>query len=321
MALQSQPNFNSGFEATQTGPNGVANQFISDIDERKQYRLQLAMKSAVIEQEMMAKLREEREKSSLTPGFGEGLAKFLNYNGEPPQTDQEATVLAGLGRAGIAAGKINGRIKSTIRDTGNGLVNFVTDATGKLIAQEPLTAHSPEAYKKARAAEADFAGAKGILDNLRKGVYQMQLAPDFPETLAKGAGLTLNDYSQSDPKAKAFLATITQHAQRLEYSLTHNGRVPEALVRSMIEAMPGKYDTMQTAMEKLNNIENIFESIHAGTVKAYLGSQAVPAEVPQQAVIPVAYEKARGSDLLKMLGEQTSAHEKLVEKQNAEMVR
>lgn len=163
-----------------------------------------------------------------------------------------------------------GTNKSHMIDTGNGFVNFITGPDGRMVGQETL-AGSPAMMKKAREANKDFGAADSIITLIENGTKQLQLANSFPDSVAHGAKLSLNQYSKNDPNAAAFMATIVPHAQRLEKLLIGTGRLTDQQIAAMQKSLPSEYDTLPVAMDKVRNLRSLFEATRDSSIKAYLG--------------------------------------------------
>jgi hypothetical protein len=181
-----------------------------------------------------------------------------------------------IAKAKLAA--TGGKNKSHMIDTGNGFVNFITGPDGSMVGQETL-AGSPKMMMKAREANKDFGAADSIISLIENGTKQLQLADSFPKSIARGASLSLNQYSKQDPNAAAFMATIVPHAQRLEKLLIGTGRLTDQQIQAMQKSLPTEYDTFPVAMDKVRNLRSLFEATRDSSIKAYLA----PMKDPQSA--------------------------------------
>lgn len=267
---------------------GAANAGSEDIEKRRDTALQIKLRSkmaemslnnALIENQQKADLASSAEKdkylreSNLSPDFAAGLGTM---SGLPAPTNvNEGNIAASLAKARASAAERHqaamdrlAKPRLVTHDDGN---TYVTQAfnptTGEKLWESG--SNSKLVVGKLKGATAAYEEGKVLIDQMRRGVEAMNLGADFPDNLGAAARLRLNDVTQSNPKAYAFKQAVFPYAQRLEKMITGGSRNALPLVQGMVSELPNAMDTVQSAKEKLDVLEGIFESAFTGQIKAW----------------------------------------------------
>jgi len=276
---------NSGSAFFKALSEGVQKDIIEPEQQRQAAKLQLALESAKMEQEM--KLRAQA--MTIPQGeFGQitgGLGKMIEGETGSPAPDfssisslpGQQAALGGLKEMALGANRGNGLQFLPVRDA-QGNVNYMPTSkkTGK--QGKPISGGlSQDASNKARQATQGFYEANGLLSSIKDTILP-ELASVAQELPGQYAKLKLNDIIQNHPNVSAYLSALPATTQRLGFALTGAigaDRSPGFLEKQTQE-LPQAMDTVPTAIQKLKQMDFLFRNRMNSEFKAMGINPPVP---------------------------------------------
>lgn len=267
-------NFGSMLTGLVTGASEAG---VNELNKRRDTRLALYLKNE--------ELKAQREQLRSSPE----LSKFLVDNVMGPTAsvpdggrlyDPDSKILAGLLSTGIKADaakniadlKLNHKnLTPKVVSVGNQVIQYRVDPeTNRLVDPMPL-GKTPAAQRKISEAYAAYAPVEQILGEFKNRVQGSFDAMSFPDNLRQYGKLTLNQLSQSDPKAKAMFDQIAAFTPRFSRALG-DSRISDQDRQALVGAFPTGLDTLETALQKIQDLDTNFQAARDGSILAYGGS-------------------------------------------------
>ncbi|MEK6879424.1 MAG: hypothetical protein AABY22_07450, partial [Nanoarchaeota archaeon] len=164
--------------------------------------------------------------------------------------------------------------KVYLREVGNDLVKINIDpSSGEVLSESPIGLSS-RINAKLRDSLKDFTTADNLLINisdLTNKVLTVQKGgfSNLPQLISQGGKITLDSLSKKDPNAVSFLRAIDAFSSLITRGLGEKGVLTTQDVQRVIKALPGRFDTIESAINNLSIIRGILDGAKEASIKSY----------------------------------------------------
>lgn len=278
-----QPQYKTPLQGLVEGVSkGYEEGFVKPEEERRKYKLELAMKSSLIEQENQNRMQQMAQQNQLEQVSGPQAEASLGVLGKTLTSQQRAAFEPGLNKGvlgGIMSGTAkeqsanlrNGRVSTRIVFKGNQSFIQKRDQAGNLVGEETIGIN-PSFQKEAAKVDADFGSVEPILNRLSSAVEKFN-SPDFLQRLPNGIKTTLDTLIQNgDPEAIALINASDAFA--LWLTASDSGKQMTKDERDAIKKLiPTALDALPYAKEKISLLDDRVSGKRNAAYRAFIGSE------------------------------------------------
>lgn len=253
---------------------GLLKGLSSDLEQRRQNRLELALLSRRIEMEQAAKRIPQEEFGQVLGGLGfpqeqaEQLGQIQSVPG------QQALTAAGRPLQAIQArGNLPKGPRLMPRIVGNqAILDVIDPMTGRIIRSESRGLSGP-AQRQLSEVVSNFSAADAVLDEVENFSETLLVPGTALQSIPNAAKLQLQRLAQLDPNIKAFLDGRENFALQLT-ALVSGKQMTEPERLAILRALPGPIDTLEVGRTKLKTFRSIYENTKERKLKAILNPLA-----------------------------------------------
>lgn len=287
MSLQDKQYDTFGSGLAEGAGKGFEDFFVKPAEEQRKSKLEMQMMSQRIEMEHAARQKEDAVQQALKSIPPDQFQAVMNQSqkfklamasGTPPEP-LDTTGITHPAAQQLLEGMIthNDNAGNTTRviDQDGRQVLLTTAQNGKELRRTDLGL-TKNSQKMIQQASAQYNEADGLLKAIEMGASSFIKATDPVQRAQQYASMKMNELTQSNPEAAAYMANAINHAIRIEKLISGSARITEIQREEAKNSIPTMADTVQVMDAKIASLRRIFNAAHGAAMTAYSTS---PSEI------------------------------------------
>lgn len=200
-------------------------------------------------------------------------------------TIETQNLSGGTSGQSMGGGQVPFAIQSAINYAGNTPFIDVGNLTAQQLpmaqsysAQNGIPLLSKEDATKLKEANATFSSADALLSTVEQYANKIVTATSPAGIPGQYVSTKLGSLFKTNPDAVLFDSSISAFSSLLTRAAGEKGVLTDKDVARIINGLPTRTDTVESATKKVEALRSIYESVKNGTFNSYIGSKSAPTQ-------------------------------------------